>query len=127
MSRATRCARCRASLQGLHGNRRYCNECFGEAKIIRGKATCKVVNAIVYGKLKPIRKCRCVDCGKRAQIYEHRSYFRPLDVVPVCRRCNHKRGPADWSEDPSFLPDDTPEITPPDAPDCAAITLICGV
>lgn len=33
----------------------------------------------------------CVDCGGIATDYEHRDYFNPLDVEPVCHRCNLKR------------------------------------
>jgi hypothetical protein len=40
----------------------------------------------------------CVDCGKTAQVYDHRDYGRPLDVVPVCRACNAKRGTAAAAE-----------------------------
>ena len=36
----------------------------------------------------------CVDCGAKATVYDHRDYRRPLDVVPVCHRCNLLRGPA---------------------------------
>ncbi len=36
----------------------------------------------------------CVDCGVQATEYDHRDYFKPLDVVPVCHPCNIKRGPA---------------------------------
>lgn len=36
----------------------------------------------------------CVDCGAPARDYDHRDYNRPLDVEPVCRRCNMRRGPA---------------------------------
>lgn len=36
----------------------------------------------------------CVDCGRRALVYEHRDYARPLDVDPVCDPCNRRRGPA---------------------------------
>lgn len=36
----------------------------------------------------------CMDCGRPATIYDHRAYARPLDVDPVCKRCNHRRGPA---------------------------------
>lgn len=34
----------------------------------------------------------CVDCGAIATVYEHRDYGRPLDVEPVCRACNGRRG-----------------------------------
>jgi len=27
-------------------------------------------------------------CGKRAQVYDHRDYFKPLEVTPVCWVCN---------------------------------------
>jgi len=36
----------------------------------------------------------CTDCGAQARDYDHRDYARPLDIEPVCRRCNQKRGPA---------------------------------
>lgn len=36
----------------------------------------------------------CVDCGDTAVEYDHRDYSKPLDVEPVCRRCNLRRGPA---------------------------------
>lgn len=36
----------------------------------------------------------CADCGTRAECYDHRDYNRPLDVVPVCRSCNVRRGSA---------------------------------
>ncbi len=38
----------------------------------------------------------CRDCGNRATVYDHRDYAKPLDVEPVCYRCNSKRGPAKW-------------------------------
>jgi hypothetical protein len=38
----------------------------------------------------------CVDCGKRATLYEHRDYAHPLDVEPVCQICNLARGTAKW-------------------------------
>jgi hypothetical protein len=34
----------------------------------------------------------CVDCGLRAQCYDHRDYLDPLMVDPVCESCNYKRG-----------------------------------
>ncbi|MBO1748925.1 hypothetical protein [Stenotrophomonas indicatrix] len=38
----------------------------------------------------------CVDCGSKAEEYDHRDYSRPFDVEPVCRACNRKRGTAKW-------------------------------
>ena len=46
----------------------------------------------------PDLKCgeyECVDCAGVATEYDHRDYARPLDVEPVCRSCNHKRGKAE--------------------------------
>lgn len=40
----------------------------------------------------------CVDCGARAVEWEHRDYEKPLDVEPVCRLCNKKRGTANWPQ-----------------------------
>lgn len=56
----------------------------------------KVQHAIKMGKLKNLKNenIACVDCGDRAVDYDHRDYAKPLDVSPVCRRCNKKRGPA---------------------------------
>lgn len=53
-----------------------------------------VFAAIRDGKLKPIRECICVDCGRPAQHYDHRDYNKPLVVDPVCAKCNSRRGPA---------------------------------
>lgn len=40
-------------------------------------------------------KYACVDCSEIASVYDHRDYSKPLDVVPVCRRCNSLRGAAE--------------------------------
>lgn len=36
----------------------------------------------------------CVDCGELAAVYDHRDYYKPLEVVPVCQVCNSRRGRA---------------------------------
>lgn len=38
----------------------------------------------------------CADCGDVAHEYDHRDYGRPLEVEPVCRSCNRRRGTAKW-------------------------------
>jgi hypothetical protein len=63
----------------------------------RHRCTVQVRHAIERKSLPPLRKRRCVDCGKRAQAYDHRNYARPLDVAPVCDKCNQRRGPAELS------------------------------
>jgi len=40
----------------------------------------------------------CVDCGCPASGYDHRDYDKPLEVEPVCYRCNQRRGPAKGME-----------------------------
>ena len=44
------------------------------------------------GKVIPIF---CVDCGKPAEVYDHRDYSKPLEVEPVCRACNSRRSHAE--------------------------------
>ena len=48
------------------------------------------------GRLPNAKTLICVDCGAQAHDYDHRDYRKPLDVVPVCRSCNLKRGPAEY-------------------------------
>lgn len=55
-------------------------------------------NAVGYarrhGALPDPKTMPCADCGGAAIEYDHRDYNRPLDVEPVCRRCNLRRGSA---------------------------------
>ena len=55
-----------------------------------------VRKAVKTGLLKNLKQeyVHCADCGNRATEYDHRSYLKTLDVQPVCRSCNVKRGPA---------------------------------
>lgn len=75
---------------------RYCSsECSFESVSQSVKATNIVKSAIKRGVMKPIsEETTCVDCGKPAHDYDHRDYNKPLDVDPVCRGCNIRRGPA---------------------------------
>lgn len=54
----------------------------------------EVARAIRTGQLKPPREFCCADCGGVATEYDHRDYSKPLQVEPVCRGCNVRRGPA---------------------------------
>lgn len=59
------------------------------------KAHAAVHYAIKKGQLSPITdNTKCVDCGLPAEHYDHRYYGKPLEVEPVCRICNIRRGPA---------------------------------
>ena len=56
------------------------------------RAARAVCNAVKAGDLTPITKnTKCVDCGEQAKYYDHRDYNKPLDVEPVCNKCNQKR------------------------------------
>ena len=83
-----------------HHLAKYCGDCMTsgarnnyEPAGIQNAAIYIVSYAIKHGILPKIdEKTKCVDCGKQAAIYEHRDYMKPLDVEPVCHKCNSKRG-----------------------------------
>lgn len=53
-----------------------------------------VFMAVKCGFLPPAKQFACVDCGAPARGWDHRSYFRPFDVQPVCMGCDIRRGPG---------------------------------
>ena len=60
---------------------------------IRFKAYETLRLAILRGDIQPLdENSVCVDCGDHAVAYEHRNYFYPLTVDPVCVSCNQARG-----------------------------------
>ena len=64
-------------------------------RLVSRAARIAVSKAIKEGRLPPLDgSIACVDCGRAAEVWEHREYERPLDVDPVCRSCNCRRGPA---------------------------------
>ena len=73
---------------------RYCFPCSIKQGEDSKLATRAVVKQIRQGLLPKAKDCLCVDCGNPAFDYDHWDYNRPLDVQPVCRSCNRKRGPA---------------------------------
>jgi len=92
-----KCEECgRESLRGLNSLR--CNECAldrtDELRWRTGSAHSKVARAIKRGDLQPAYEFDCIDCGNPAEVYDHRDYSKPLDVQPVCHRCNVIRGAA---------------------------------
>jgi len=56
-----------------------------------------VHNAVRSGRMQPATAFACIDCTAPAEVYDHRDYNKPLQVEPVCLRCNARRGPAFWS------------------------------
>lgn len=65
-----------------------------ESHIRRSRAHNLVAKAVRLREMLPASAAPCVDCGEPATDYDHRDYSKPLDVEPVCRSCNMKRGPA---------------------------------
>jgi|SRR5580692_9613105 hypothetical protein len=64
-------------------------------KLSAGLAHSKVVLAKRAGLLPQLDgSVKCVDCGHEASVYDHRDYNEPLNVEPVCHRCNKHRGSA---------------------------------
>ena len=97
--RLARCQECGTEVLLFKGTSRFCNPCaqarYARQKALRAPAKREVGRAIREGRLPRLTGViPCVDCGKPAQIYEHRNYAKPLDVVPACRSCNALRGPA---------------------------------
>jgi hypothetical protein len=59
----------------------------------RMQAAKAVREAIKRKQIRPARKCKCVDCGRKAQHLHHESYAPEawLYVIPLCRSCHKKR------------------------------------
>lgn len=72
----------------------YCLPCANKRVDIGLLASRKVKAQIDAGAMPHPSLCVCVDCGDKARDYDHRDYGKPLDVEPVCRRCNILRGPG---------------------------------
>jgi len=77
---------------------RYLINMVGPERIAWSKAKARagylVRKAVKNGTLVNLKETfvKCVDCGWRATVYEHRDYNKPLDVEPVCAGCNISRG-----------------------------------
>lgn len=83
----------------------FCNLChyarvlFSEWGSGRSRAGIMVAVAKRAGHLLPASRLHCSDCGAAACDYDHRDYNDPLNVEPVCRGCNLRRGyatPLSW-------------------------------
>lgn len=67
--------------------------------LARARAGAAVTQAKKRGEIPYLRdgKTKCSDCDAPAVVYDHRDYDKPLEVEPVCNRCNQRRGRAAWS------------------------------
>lgn len=73
---------------------KFCARCRG-IWVSKQRSAKRIVKlAVKAGFLPPAKNLPCADCGDPAIGYEHRWYCRPLDVDPICDRCNRRRGPA---------------------------------
>jgi DNA-directed RNA polymerase subunit RPC12/RpoP len=91
------CAYCAKPLPLVRHYKQYvCAECASKRPTAKNgsHAHSMVQLAIRLGYIKPLSECVCTDCGATATDYDHRDYNKPLDVDPVCRSCNFRRGPA---------------------------------
>jgi len=61
---------------------------------LKDRAIRLVSQAIKAGTILRPTSYNCADCGKPACQYDHRDYREPLNVAPVCRSCNIRRGPG---------------------------------
>ena len=75
-------------------NARFCAKCSRRHYDEMYAANSAIKPYIKKGLIKRASECLCVDCGKQAKDNDHRDYLKPLEVEPVCRSCNVKRGPA---------------------------------
>lgn len=86
------CPICAEKIRGKFA--RYCDECQPILRKIHKAMRQAVSLAVATGKLDRPEKLLCKDCGASAEMYDHRDYGKPLEVEPVCRKCNNHRGPA---------------------------------
>lgn len=75
-------------------HKRSCVDCEDLRENAKKAAQRAVQREIKAGRLTKATAHRCADCGEKASMWEHRDYTKPLQVEPVCRSCNHARGPA---------------------------------
>lgn len=87
---------CPVCMHGFVGNdlQVYCDGCAHGAKAFSVQSRYLTRKAIKAGLVKPLTGLQCVDCGKAAEVHEHRDYGDPLKVEPVCTACNLIRGVA---------------------------------
>lgn len=87
------CQECGAE---VHGQAKRCMGCHWAARPVVAWAYRLVKQAIKSGELADLKQAHvaCADCGGRAVLWEHRDYLKPVDVEPVCKPCNVRRGPA---------------------------------
>lgn len=72
----------------------YCQTCRPLVKQAQMACRTTLHRAIRRKVLPKADQLWCKDCGMQATVYDHRDYDKPLQVEPLCHRCNARRGPA---------------------------------
>jgi hypothetical protein len=104
------CIRCGCQTTRHHTARsRMCESCMWEHRQEARRATADVTNEIKRGHMKRATEHACVDCGATARDWDHRDYTKPLEVEPVCKPCNTRRGTA---YDSVYRPVGAPPVVP---------------
>lgn len=94
----THCVTCgEKKPSGAHPLVQRCDACHKEFSDAMFAANRAIARERKCGRIAPASRFACVDCGDKALDYDHRDYSKPLDVEPVCRACNLRRGPALFS------------------------------
>jgi hypothetical protein len=77
-------------------NTKFCSSvCSGLVARARGAIVAPAIEReIRKGRIKRPQEFSCADCGRDAEVYDHREYLKPLSVDPVCKKCNFRRGSA---------------------------------
>jgi len=90
------CGVCGKEMRFRHSSAKFCFPCADKRSKFNGgsRASYLVNKAIKEGLIKPVKEFLCIDCGAQATCYDHRDYNKPLEVDPVCSKCNKRRGPA---------------------------------
>lgn len=87
------CSICRAPVRAPNPYP-VCSACRKTHSQRQERAAYLTTKAVRNGTLPSATTLACADCGAPAWCYDHRDYNRPLEVAPVCRSCNSKRGVA---------------------------------
>ena len=91
------CECCRkADISDRPINALYCLPCRNSGLVLYAprKALGLVNTMVKAGLLAKPTEYSCMDCGGPANCYDHRDYLKPMDVDPVCSKCNAARGTA---------------------------------
>lgn len=86
------CHQCKERIS--FGHSLFCEICAVVWFRARSRAVSKTTVRVRHGEILAAKFYSCIDCGNPAAHYDHRDYSKPKEVVPVCRLCNIKRGPA---------------------------------